>query len=167
MAEEKSIGSRVSIVSRNYARYDKKKLKIFLFFILSFFFIILAFQFYRPAIYKELYALKLIPEDEHFTELYFEDYGNLPQKSIKGEALSFSFTIKNDEGIDKQYPYIVYFENNGEKFVLDDNTVPIKYKESRTIKESYVYSQDYAKETLFVELPQQRQRVYFLLTDND
>lgn len=118
---------------------------------------------YRPAIYRQLDALKLIPRPERFTELYFENHTNLPKTIVKNETISFSFTIHNMEGKDMEYPYVVYFKNNYGTTTVEKNTALVKDNEYKTITESYTFKSASAQETLYVELTDQRQELRFAL----
>jgi hypothetical protein len=57
-----------------------------------------------------LISLKLLPQPEHFTELYFTDPRAIPTSTIQGEPIAFSFSIGNQEGATMTYPYDVYFK---------------------------------------------------------
>jgi len=110
--------------------------------------------------------LKLVPEDEHFTELYFEDYAGLFEKPDEEKIDSFSFTIGNSEGADKEYPYIVYLENGTDKTVIDLGKVSVNDHGSKTVSESYAFKTDHSAEILYVELPEQKQKIHLSLTNN-
>lgn len=118
----------------------------------------------RENIYSELNNLKLIPQPEKFTELYFENHASLPRQIVKNETISFSFTIHNLEGIDMKYPYVVYFKNNYGTTTVEDNIIFIKNNEYKTITESYTFKSASAQETLYVELTDQRQQLHFALS---
>lgn len=120
---------------------------------------------YKTSIYKQLDDLHLIPRQEYFTELYFNNHTNLPKKLAKGVSINFSFAIRNLEGKDKEYPYIVYFKND--KYgttTLDLKTVLVKDNEEKIINETYTFSSKTLKETLFVELTELNQEIHFALT---
>lgn len=115
------------------------------------------------------YPTGMISQEDSFTALYFENSENLPRKVAKGEKIDFSFTIQNSEGIDKEYEYSVYFKNgiNNKRVPVDQGKIRIKDGESTTISESYAFQQDHQKEILFVELIQEKQKIYFILTSDN
>lgn len=119
-------------------------------------------------IYRQMDKMLLIPREEPFTALYFEYYEDLPTAFEADEVVSFTFTIKNSEGYDKEYIYDAYFKDGIHQGSLsvDKGKVFIKNGESRTISESYVFAQKYKQETLFVELPESGQKIHFILKNN-
>lgn len=120
---------------------------------------------YKSWIYRQLDNLHLIPRQEHFTELYFNNHTNLPKKLGKGVSINFSFAIRNLEGADKTYPYIVYFKNpQYGTTTVDRKTVLVKNDEEKIINETYTFSSNTLKETLFVELTELNQEIHFALT---
>jgi hypothetical protein len=156
-------------INRTPASSHRKGLRSSLFFSMAVFILVLAFisNAYRFQIYNELNYLKLTPQTEKFTELYFENSSNLPRVSKEGETMFFSFTIDNLEGKDKQYHYSVCLKNESGMTLIDDNTASIKSGESRTINETYTFPVSYPKEILFVELPELNQEIHFFLANNN
>jgi hypothetical protein len=154
-------------VSQIFKNDTKEESKLFLFFLFLFFSLIVLFELYKPQIYQELKALKLLPEKEVFTELYFEDYNHLPRESITGKTASFAFTINNLEGKDFKYTYEVFMKNEYGIILIDTKTISIKNNDSQTINESYTFDRDFAQETLFVRLREKNQEIHFLLTNNN
>lgn len=127
---------------------------------------------YAPAsqawVYKKMDELLLIPREEPFTALHFEYYDDLPTTFTAGEMINFTFTIKNSEGIDKEYVYDVYFKDGVHqgRIPVDKKSVFIKNGESQTIAQSYIFTANYPIETLFVELPEGGQKIHFALSNN-
>lgn len=120
---------------------------------------------YKPLIYKQLDNLHLIPRQEHFTELYFNNHTNLPKKPAIKETITFSFAIHNLEGKDKEYPYAVYSKNDKYGTInIDQRAVLVKDNEEKIITEKYTSNSNTDKETIFVELIDQRQEIHFALT---
>lgn len=50
----------------------------------------------------------ITPRPETFTELYFEDHLSLPTTVFFGEAYEFTYTIRNNEGKDLNYPVEIF-----------------------------------------------------------
>ena len=123
----------------------------------------------KDRIYQKLNALYLIPREEPYTALYFEYYDDLPTKVAAGEMVSFTFTIKNAEGVDREYPYKAYFKtgDSRKRLAVDAGTVSIKSGESQTISRSYTFTQDHAQEILYVELPESGQTIHFILKSDE
>lgn len=119
------------------------------------------------AVYEQLNKFGLMPEPERFTELYFDDYDNLPKKIIDNKTISFSFTVHNLEGMDKEYPYVIYTKKNHGETVLDIKTVSVKNNEYKTVTESYTFNEFSTEEIVFIELIEQDQKIHFLLTNTN
>lgn len=134
--------------------------------------LILFLASYAPAsqawVYKKMDELLLIPREEPFTALHFEYYDDLPATFKAGEMINFTFTIKNSEGKDKEYVYDIYFKDGVHqgRIPVDKQSVFIKNGESRTIAQSYIFTANYPKETLYVELPEGGQKIHFALINN-
>lgn len=149
---------------------DKKKISLLIIMIISA--VIYAnssFIFDKDQIHQKLDALYLIPREEPYTALYFEYYDDLPTKVAAGEMVSFTFTIKNAEGVDKEYPYKIYFKtgDSRKRLAVDAGTVSIKDGESQTIARSYTFTEDHAQEILYVELPESGQKIHFILKSDE
>ena len=86
---------------------------------------------------KEALILATTVKPETFTELYFEDHLSLPNKVALFKENNFRFTIHNLENKDMEYPYEVYVDLNGEKLMIDENSVLLKNNEYKTITEDF------------------------------
>lgn len=124
---------------------------------------IYVWQNYNGSIGKEMEKLKLLPEAEHFTELYFQNYKDLPQNVTAGQTVSFSFAVRNLEGEDQGYKYSVYFESDGSRAPIDSGEVMIKDNETQTIDEVYIFKDNDKKGKVVVELPDKNQHIHFQL----
>lgn len=115
---------------------------------------------YRTPIKAQLDAWKLLPRDEQFTELYFNNPASLPSEAVRGSKIDFSFTIHNLEGADKDYTYSVYFTDaTGAITSIDKNTRRVAYDGNEIIQEAYTYSGTAGRIT--VELPELNQSLHF------
>ena len=120
----------------------------------------------RASIYKGLDRLKLIPQPEHFTELYFENHSSLPKQSISGKNVSFSFTIHNLEGATTTYPYSVYFEYpSGFRVIFQNSTTTIADDMYQTIATSHVWRASNLSGKIIVELTNMDQKIDFILSN--
>lgn len=119
----------------------------------------------EPALVMGLRTFHLLPESEHFTELYLEG-DELPRGAQKDWTISFSFVIGNSEGEAKKYPYIVYIKNQKEKIIINEGSINIEDNEHHRIQVLYTLQQDYKNSILFIELPDQKQNLHFSLISN-
>ena len=95
---------------------------------------------YRTSIYGEMNALKLVPESERFTELYFTNPAAIPTSTLVGQTMSFAFTIQNLEGVTTTYPYTSYFEDpTGGTISLAHGIVTLADNASTSIPVSYTF----------------------------
>jgi hypothetical protein len=121
--------------------------------------------FEQSVAYAELAALRLIPQTERFTELYFNDPQSLPKTVPIGYTGHFAFTIHNMEDTSKTYVYLVYtILSNGTKFVIDRKSISLADKESKTLVESYRFVTARNTFAVYVELPENGQNIHFVLT---
>ena len=123
---------------------------------------------FRTAIYQEFNNLKLVPEPETFTELYFNNPNNLPKVAVKGEKEIFSFTIHNLEGVKTLYPYSVYFlSQNGVRTIFAKGNVVINNGDSDSITVPYVFASSDEKGMVVVMLTSLNQQIDFLIPDTN
>ena len=135
-------------------------------------FLVLAGSFFlyqqSSAIYAGLNSLKLIPQPETFTELYFENASYLPRATVAGKPISFAFTIHNVEATTTVYPYEVYFEGlNGIKEVLQSGTVSLADNTTTTINVSYIFLASDLQGEVAVNLTSLNQSIDFLLPNTN
>jgi hypothetical protein len=116
-----------------------------------------------------LNLLKLIPQPERFTELYFENASALPRATVARQTASFAFTIRNFENATTAYPYEVYFEYpNGERIGFATGTVVLANNASLTIAVSHMFPSSNLHGSVVVDLPSQGgQSIDFLLPDEN
>lgn len=121
----------------------------------------------RDYLYNVMNRLKLIPQPEQFTELYFDDTPLLP-KEIDNNALnSFSFTVHNMEGVTTSYPYNVSFlYSSGRRVIIESSTVTLVNNASTTVVVPRTYNhQSNDKGRVVVELTSLNQSIDFLITN--
>ena len=115
----------------------------------------------RGALYDGLNAMDLIPKDEHFTELYFENHTSLPHAIFQGETISFAFTIHNLEGATTTYPYSVYFYDGTSTIPIDQSTTTIPDNGTSTESETYTFKTSPMWQEIFIELIGRDQFIHF------
>jgi len=123
----------------------------------------------RNVVYAELNDLKLIPQPERFTELYFENSANLPRATIANQSISFSFTIHNLEGVTTTYPYTVYFlYPSGTEATFASSSVMLADGASTTISVIHKFLTSNLTGRVVVDLPSQGdQQIDFLLPNTN
>jgi hypothetical protein len=132
--------------------------------------VLVAFGAYheKSAIYSELSQLKLIPEQERFTELYFNDASSLPRQTNKGVVDTFSFTIHNVEYATTTYPYRVYFVYpSGRQVPFATSTITLTPNASTTVNISHTWLASNEHGQVVVELTSLNQSIDFLLPDTN
>lgn len=90
----------------------------------------------KKTLANKLTDLKLLPQSEDFTELYLLNHQTIPYTIATDKELTFAFVIHNLENKDMNYPYEVYILIDGKKEPLVRNSIFIKNKESKTLKQS-------------------------------
>ena len=126
MAKHRKINDEGIIRKINY----KRIIRIELLLLVVCFIVVGSFRLVRdvPSV-KEALILATTVKPETFTELYFEDHLSLSNKVTLFKKNNFKFTIHNLENKDMEYPYEVYIDVNGEKQMIDKNSVLIKNNE--------------------------------------
>ncbi len=139
---------------------------VFIFFVLPAIIAITYVSYgHKSYIYKQLDNFHLIPRQEHFTELYFNNHTNLPKNPTINGMIKFSFAIHNLEGKDKEYLYVVYFKKGKYRTTtVDQKTVLVKDNEEKIITETYKFNSNTIIETIFVGLTDLNQEIHFSLS---
>jgi len=110
----------------------------------------------------KVFAGKLKPNPERFTELYFEDHTLLPKIALNNTVYDFSFTVRNLEYTPMEYPYKVYIEpENGERQILDEGSFYLKHDEYKTIVEGFKILSTDRRVKVTVELIDKKQLIHF------
>lgn len=119
----------------------------------------------QPAIYAALDSLKLVPQPERFTELYFKNPSSLPRAAVAQQPISFAFTIHNAEGATTVYSYEVHFDyQGGGRTDLATGTVLLVNDASATIPVYYTFQTSNPQGRMVVDLPSENnQSIDFLL----
>jgi hypothetical protein len=110
---------------------------------------------------KEALILATTVKPETFTELYFEDHLSLPNRITLFKENNFKFTIHNLENKDMVYIYEVYIDANGEKQMVDKNSVLIKNNEYKTIWEDFTITAPTQRVKAVVNLIAKNQQIHF------
>lgn len=122
----------------------------------------------RTAIYNEMNNLKLVPQPEPFTELYFDNVPGLPKATVAKQPISFSFTIHNVEYKPVVYPYNAYFETpDGTELIFASNSVSLASNDSTTITASFTPLASNETGEVVVNLTNLNQQIDFLLPDTN
>lgn len=122
----------------------------------------------RSAIAAQMNAWQLLPQPERFTELYFNNYLQLPKTAVARKAFSFSFTIHNLEGAPTTYPYQVYFEYpNGNQAVFEDGSVTVPDGATSSIPVAYQFPASDLVGQVVVELTSLGQKIDFIVPNTN
>ena len=116
----------------------------------------------NPTIINTL-TLATTIKPQPFTEVYFQNHTQLPTIVLPGRQYSFTFTIRNHENKDMEYPYDMYIEQDGEKQYIDHNSVTLKNNESITIQEGFLFTKPLTRAKVAISLLNKNQQVDFLI----
>lgn len=127
---------------------------------------------YRSEAIAKLNAWKLIPQPEHFTELYLDDYANLagrlPKSIAPGTTISFSFAIHNLEGRAMKYPYKVSIVGDmPATTTVDTGTIYLPEGAATSTRETYTFRRWYRSATVYIELTQLNQSLHFSIPNRN
>ena len=120
---------------------------------------------FQSNIHNELARLNLIQTDEHFTELYFDNFEAFSSRiTVPHQSTSLSFSIHNLQGETTTYPYSVFFMNtNGKKITLGQGTVTLADNEIKSISVPYSFSALKGSGRVIVLLINKNQQIDFLV----
>ncbi len=94
------------------------------------------------------------------TELFFINYLALPTTIQAGQTVPINFTIRNAEGRDKQYDYLVYLiTTGGRRIPVTDGSVEVADSSEASVHTSYTFRSHSLPVTFFVELPASGQHI--------
>ncbi|MDB5238936.1 MAG: hypothetical protein JWO00_271 [Candidatus Parcubacteria bacterium] len=130
--------------------------------------VVLLLYIERDLVYAKLKDWKLVPQPEHFTELYFNNYDDLPKRSVKGFTAAFSFTIHNMEGATMTYPYKVYFEySSGRITPFVEGSITLADGESYATTTTHVFETTDLQGKVIVAIPTLNQEIDSILPNNN
>lgn len=115
-------------------------------------------------------------QPESFTELYFENHNDLPNKLASPDQYTwydnpntnlytFSFTIHNHENKDMKYTYEVYTLEKT-KSLIDTGEVFVGNNQSKTIKVNFSYPLFHERTKVIVSLLETKQDISFWIDKN-
>lgn len=89
---------------------------------------------FHQGIYSQLNNWKLLPQPEHFSELYFTSPDTLPTTYLPGRSQHVFFTVHNMEYRTTNYPYqIIQTSQDGQQLeVLASGTFTLAQNQSHT-----------------------------------
>jgi hypothetical protein len=118
----------------------------------------------QPSVQAQMSQWKLVPEPEHFTELFLNSYDTLPVQVTPGKRVPFSFSIHNREGKTTTYAYSVYvLTAGGTRIAIADSAVSLADDYAVTISKSYTFGTSVKPVTVYVELPDVGEKLHFTL----
>lgn len=97
-------------------------------------------------------------ENEPYTELYFENYSNLPKEIKLNKTYYFSFTVRNMEN--KRLKYIYSIDLNSTK-LIDGGEFEISHNQSISLQKSFIIKKHLDSVKINVNLINKDQRIYF------
>lgn len=107
----------------------------------------------------------LSPKPETFTELYFNDHIELPDRVYENIPFNISFTVHNLEHQPMTYPVKVYIpeaSSSGEALPVFSGTLELEHDESETTQlEITVPALNYERYKMIVELENLNQNIHF------
>jgi hypothetical protein len=98
---------------------------------------------------------------DSYTELYFPDHSALPSRVSPGQTISFKFTVHNLENERYNYPYEVYFADNGKNIEIDKGQFTLDQAGFKTVSEKYTTNKDFSKGQIVVNLLSKNQNILF------
>jgi hypothetical protein len=107
------------------------------------------------------WALATTVKPETFTELYFEDHLNLPNKITPNKVYSFKFDVHNLENKDMTYPYEIYLQAGNVKLPIKKAVITVKNNQYQTVKEDFLIDAPISRSEIVVNLINKNQQIDF------
>ena len=104
---------------------------------------------------------------ETFSELYFENYLNLPKDTTLNTKRFFHFTVHNLEYKDMLYVYEVYLDKDGKKLLIQDGTIKLRQDEYKTTDVSYTLFYPIKRAKVVVNLRNKNQQIDFWIGESE
>jgi len=119
----------------------------------------------KPKVYALLDTMYLIPRKETFTELYLNDYPQIPARLLLAkQTYPFTFTIRNIEGVQTAYEYEVYFTNaSGTPRNISRRTIVLEDGERALIREEFTVVDPKETGTVVINLVDLKQEIHFFI----
>ena len=117
----------------------------------------------RLFIVTQLGLWSLVPEPEHLTELYLNDYDSLPTSITSSQNVPISFSIHNLEGATSTYSYTMYTASSSPKKINVTGSIVLSPDEVGVVKQSIKLSATAVPIEIFVSLPNQGLLLHFIL----
>ncbi|NTW47947.1 MAG: hypothetical protein HGA48_03340 [Candidatus Yonathbacteria bacterium] len=94
--------------------------------------------FFRHNLYTLADSLLLIPQEETFTALYFEEMPQIQRVSPSQKNISFSFTVENHENTTTTYPYSITATSGDTLYgILTQGELTIEQGQKKTLVQEY------------------------------
>jgi len=106
------------------------------------------------------YDGELQNERTPLTEIFFTDYLALPVTIQRGQTVPINFAVRNIEGRDLDYAYVVYLvTTSGHRIDVARGSVAVPNKGEVVVQTSYTFKSNSLPVTFFVELPTRGKRI--------
>ena len=105
-------------------------------------------------------AFQQIPK-EGFSEIYFDDFNEIPTSIKLNEPLKFSFIVINKEANEENYDYIVMIKYKSKQDIIDSGSFSLKNNEINIIEETILVKEDFNLAIVSVKLLNKNQEIHF------
>ena len=105
--------------------------------------------------------LRLVPQNERFTEVYFSDAALLPKVVARRQPIAFSFVISNQEGTTTVYPFEIYVLKDGVKVSLQKSWLEVASGAASTTNIRFTPHGNFHEMTVYVNLPSVQEQLHF------
>ena len=108
----------------------------------------------------------VIRSEHSLTELYFENYEQLPKKIELGKVYDFSFTVNNKNFYAREYLYSIAHERYSGSVIIDSGYSEVEYitlrpYEKRTVTASFKITNSFDFAKIKIKLINSEQEIHF------
>lgn len=142
-----------------------KVIRIMLLITVVCFLAVVTFELVKYNSVKKSIILSTTREPQTLTELYFDNHLSLPDRITLFKENNIKFTIHNLENKDMEYPYEVYIDTNGEKQVINTDSVHIEDNGYKTISVDFTITIPIPRSKVVVNLIDKNEQIYFWIEE--
>jgi hypothetical protein len=109
----------------------------------------------------------ILPHNQTYTELAFNNVNNLPSTIPTDNQISFSFWVHNEEGQTYTYPYTITIESGNKTTSIKNGTFTLKSNTQRSIQETITIPSSSSSQQVSINLTSLKQSIDFWLKGNN
>jgi len=108
----------------------------------------------------------ILPHNQQYTALYFNNTGSLPVSVPRNNRLSVSFSIVNDEGKVQHYQYLIVVISKTKEIIVKRGELTLASNHKSNVRSNFGMPAHIRAKEILISLPAQRESIYLLLKES-